>query len=79
MNIRCEHCNGTGWRTSSLVESETLLALSSTRWISTGSVAIYLGTTATAMCNRLTRLLHLGVVEQRGRGTRTSPFEWRRA
>jgi hypothetical protein len=63
----CQMCGGTGRRTLTRVEAATVAALS-TEWQDTRDVLAKLATgrrrvTHTALCNRLARLLSMGIVE----------------
>lgn len=79
--ICCECCGGTGFRELTQTEQITALAVSST-WSSTFDILERLNRVQTtgklsmpALCNRLVRLVDLGIVERR-RVTRRE-YEWR--
>ncbi len=82
IRVPCEACQGCGHRELTVVERDTIAAVSKT-WSPTFAIRHRLKrvqgyeTSNAALCNRLVDLLALGLVERRARDGKS--FEWRAA
>ena len=75
--LPCEHCDGTGKRDLHEHERSTLNAVGK-EWRSTAQINRTVPIQRTALCNRLVRLWHLGLVVVRTSPMNAKVREWRR-
>jgi len=79
--VPCDRCGGTGLADLSPTYRDTLSALNGA-WMSTQQIHAKIGRKAvarTTLCNRLTHLAKLGVLERRPSEKSYRELEWRRA
>lgn len=78
IRVACEHCLGSGRRTLTTIERDTLAAVWD-EWMLTAAVLRQLpGVKLTALCNRLVKLRTIGLVERRENSSNGKLVEWRR-